>query len=154
MSLTTVSYVFSVAFLFQLLLVGHLVFHRILSDCLAVCGILSSSQAESPHFVPPTTFGNVHTSDGFCGSNCDMGRQRRSRVSFILSLALFYLSTTRAQPHLPWCFYSVFRSGFHRIVRYKCSADHSGSRSSILRGYSAFTMGNISEMETPVGIVV
>ena len=80
MSLLTVSYVFSVAFLFQLFLVSHIVCHRIIFDSGAVRGILSSSQAEPSQLVPPTALGNVHTPDGICGNHRNMGGQHRARV--------------------------------------------------------------------------
>ena len=80
MSLLTVSYVFSVAFLFQLFLVSHIDCHRSISDHVTVRGILSSSQVEPSQLVPPTAFRNVHTSDGFCGGYRNLGRQHRPRV--------------------------------------------------------------------------
>jgi hypothetical protein len=80
MNLLTVSYVFSVAFLFQLFLVSHIDCHRSISDHVTVRGILSSSQAEPSQLVPPTALRNVHTSDGFCGGYRNMGRQYRHRV--------------------------------------------------------------------------
>ena len=43
MNLLTVSYVFSVAFLFQLFLVSHIDCYGVMSDRVAVRGILSSS---------------------------------------------------------------------------------------------------------------
>ena len=87
MSLLTVSYVFSVAFLFQLFLVSRNIdCYRIMSDCGAVRRILSSSQAEPSQLVPPTAFGNVHTSDGFFGGHCNMGRQHCTYVRGCLLL--------------------------------------------------------------------
>ena len=51
-----------------------------MSDPVAVRGILSSPQVEPSQLVPPTALGNVHTSDGFCGSHRNMGGQHRARV--------------------------------------------------------------------------
>ena len=135
MSLLTVSYVFSVAFLFQLFLVSHIVCHRIIFDSGAVRGILSSSQAEPSQLVPPTALGNVHTPDGNCGNHRNMGGQHRARVRGMSSVYLSpRLPSMHTQPHLPWCFCRVFRGSFHWLVRNKCSANHSEACSTILLG--------------------
>ena len=61
-----------------------------MSDRVSVRGILSSSQVEPPQLVPPTALGNVHTSDGFCSSHRNMGRQYRARVR---GISLAYLTS-------------------------------------------------------------
>ena len=72
-----------------------------MSDHLAVRDILSSSQAEPSRLVPPTALGNVHTSDGFCGSHRNMRRQHRARVRgcpLLTSRSLILYARTAPSP--------------------------------------------------------
>ena len=125
-----------------------------MSDRLAVRGILSSSQVEPPQLVPPTALGNVYTSDGFCSSHRNMGRQHRARVRGISLAYLTSRLTLCAQPHLPWSFCCVVRSSFHWVVCNKCSANHLEACSTIILGQPACAMEVDSRMARIVSVVV
>ena len=84
MSLSTVSYVFSIAFLFQLLLVSFVI--ELVQDCLTlndeplVRSVLSPSQTETTPLVTSTTLRNARPSHGICCRNRDLGGQCCTRV--------------------------------------------------------------------------
>ena len=66
MNLLTVSYVFSFAIFLQLLLVSRVSCHRVVSDRVAVRGVLPSPRPFQP--TPPAQ-GNDHIIDAFGGDH-------------------------------------------------------------------------------------
>lgn len=77
MNLFTISYVFSFAIFLQLLLVSHINCHKVVSDLVAVRGILPSPGPLQP---APPALGNVQISDAFRVNHPNFSRQHRAWV--------------------------------------------------------------------------